>query len=332
MRGIWKYAELLPSVECRVTLEEGNTPLFKISSEIFLKDESRNPTGSFEDRASAFAISYLLDRGEKRVICDSDADRCLSLATYAAAAGLECLSPIMNLPLSLLGARFTDQKTSLREKFYHIGEMTIAFEIAEELEPEVVVIPMGSGSNVWMVWEGFKLAQERGMIEKLPEIIAVKPKFSKDSVARELIQEPIFEKEAMKALKESGGRVIPVSEEEILKAQRTLAKMGFLMSSSGAISYSALPEVKGRMTVFLLTGGFRKSFYEVSGTKEIVLSLLIERPSSGYSLWKELREYKSISVQAVYQHLRELEKKGLVEKRGNLYHVTSKGKMALTKI
>jgi|Deesub1362B_J571_1020462.scaffolds.fasta_scaffold00041_129 threonine synthase len=332
MKGIWKYEDLLPPVERRISLGEGDTPLFQLSSEIFLKDESRNPTGSFEDRASAFAISWLLDRGETKVICDEDLDRCLSLATYAAKAGMECLTPIMNLSLSLLGAKYTKRGEILKERFYHIGEMTIAFEIAERIDPEVIVLPMGSGSNVSMIWEGFKIALDSGMSERLPKIIAVKPKFPKDSIARELIQKPIFKKSALKAIKESNGKLISVSEEEILRAQRSLAKMGFLLSPSGAIAYSALSEVKGRKAVLLLTGSFRGVALEVSGTKEIILHLLLETPSHGYALWKRLREYKPISVQAVYQHLRELESKMLVERDDEgIYRVTSKGKMLLVK-
>ncbi|MBC7115381.1 MAG: threonine synthase [Archaeoglobi archaeon] len=332
MRGIWKYRDLLPSVRNRVTLGEGGTPLFQISSEIFLKDESRNPTGSFEDRASAFAVSWLLDRGVRKVICDDDIDRCLSLATYSAAAGLECFAPLMNLPLSLLGAKFTEERVSLREPFYHLGEMTIAFEIAEEVEPDAVVIPMGSGSNVVMVWKGFRIASEAGMIERLPKIFAVRPRLSKGSIARELTQEPLFLKDALRAVKESGGRVIEAGDEEIIRAQRSLAKMGFLMSSSGSVAYSAIKEVREMTSVFLLTGRFRGFTRKIGETKEIILSILAECPSSGYSLWKSVSEHRKISIQAIYQHLRELEEREMVEKRDGKYHVTSKGRMLLAEI
>ncbi|MEM2192261.1 MAG: pyridoxal-phosphate dependent enzyme, partial [Candidatus Hadarchaeales archaeon] len=95
--GVWKYRELLPA-EKRVTLGEGGTPLLKSGKlaeelglkNLYLKDETRNPTGSFKDRMMAVGVSKAVEFGAGAVVTASSGNAAISLAAYAANAGLTC--------------------------------------------------------------------------------------------------------------------------------------------------------------------------------------------------------------------------------------------------
>src|SRR5208283_390646 len=71
VQGFWKYKEILPPVKHMVSLGEGGTPLHKAErlakavglKELYLKDETRNPTNSYRDRAAAFLTSNAIDQG-----------------------------------------------------------------------------------------------------------------------------------------------------------------------------------------------------------------------------------------------------------------------------
>src|SRR5574344_2741208 len=95
-----KYKNQLPVSEKTpvITLNEGNTPLVRaynlekklnINSEIYLKLEGLNPTGSFKDRGMTMAVSKAVEEGSKAVICASTGNTSASAAAYAARAGIK---------------------------------------------------------------------------------------------------------------------------------------------------------------------------------------------------------------------------------------------------
>jgi len=76
-QGFWRYRQLLPPVKHMVSLGEGGTPLHKAErlakavglKDLYLKDETRNPTSSYRDRAAAFLTSNAIDQGFEALVC-----------------------------------------------------------------------------------------------------------------------------------------------------------------------------------------------------------------------------------------------------------------------
>jgi threonine synthase len=213
-RSIWRYRELLPfsDFSSAVSLGEGGTPLIKSVNlgrqlgfkNLYIKDESLNPTGSFKDRGSSVGISMARQIGVKAVGCVSTGNMAVSVAAYSARAGLRCVilipvdTPLQKvLPMVVHGATVIMMEKPYPEIFeagleiskefniYWIhsdapmrieGQKTCAFEIWEQLGqkvPDKVIIPVSSGGNISSHWKGWKELKQIGIINKLPAMIAI---------------------------------------------------------------------------------------------------------------------------------------------------------------
>ncbi|MBI5573674.1 MAG: threonine synthase [Elusimicrobia bacterium] len=179
-----------------ITLYEGNTPLLRakniekfldINSEIYLKVEGANPTGSFKDRGMTMAISKAVEEGSRAVICASTGNTAASAAAYSARAGLKCSVIIPNGSIALgklsqammhgakiiaLKGNFDDALKivlEITEKYpitlvnslnpHRIeGQKTAAFEIIDFLgrTPDYHFIPVGNAGNITAYWKGYK--------------------------------------------------------------------------------------------------------------------------------------------------------------------------------
>ncbi|MUN27957.1 threonine synthase [Sulfuracidifex metallicus] len=163
------------------------------------------------------------------------------------------------------------------------GQKTIAFEITEEIGvPDAVIVPVGNAGNIYAIWKGFTELVKAGVTEKIPRMIGVQaegaspiakafiegsqsPLFTDnpETVATAIrIGKPVNWRKAMKAVRESRGTMLVVSDNEILKAQRDLARkegVGAEPASSASLAgyYKALdrkivyPDEK---VVLILTG------------------------------------------------------------------------------
>ncbi|MCL1898742.1 MAG: pyridoxal-phosphate dependent enzyme, partial [Micrococcales bacterium] len=98
--SMWRYLDLLPvSADNAVSIGEGNTPLLAVPRlgkklgvpNLFVKDESRNPTGSFKDRLAAGAVSAAKELGKRVVVGSSSGNAGAAVAAMAARAGLPCV-------------------------------------------------------------------------------------------------------------------------------------------------------------------------------------------------------------------------------------------------
>ena len=207
------YSAFLPQVpdDCVVTLLEGNTPLLPApglarqiapGTEIFLKCEGLNPTGSFKDRGMTMAVSKAKAAGSDSVICASTGNTSASAAAYASRAGMKAfvLIPDGRIALGKLsqamihGARviqilgnFDQALTLVREisenypvtlvnsiNPYRIeGQKSAAFEICDALgdPPDYHVLPVGNAGNITAYWAGYKAYREAGRIGKLPKML-----------------------------------------------------------------------------------------------------------------------------------------------------------------
>ncbi len=303
-----------------ISLNEGNTPLALLARtseelkqpKLFVKNEGINPTGVFKDRGSLVELSKAKELNAKAVVCASTGNMAASVSAYAAVAGLPCYVLIPeNTPLGKLaqamsyGARvlsirgtYTDccelaEKMAEKYKFYLAGDYvfrsegqkTIAFEIVEQLGwkiPDVVVVPVGCGTNLAAIWKGFLEFKKLGFIKKLPKIIGVQPEGCSTVVAafeKKLkkspfvkhpktvcsavgIGRPLDDMKALEAIRDSGGIGITVTESEVLKAQNNLgAKEAIFVEPSAALPLAAIKKLqrkkvikKSDMVVLIATG------------------------------------------------------------------------------
>jgi len=207
---VWsKYLPLLPISKYRIHLNEKKTPLIKAErygktvgiSNLWIKDESKNPTGSFKDRESIVAINMALELGINDLLTVSSGNAAVSTSAYAQKAGLTsiCLVP-KNLSvgkrilLSLYGAKIRfvggDYEQIYRQVIDHSdsawnvtpglnpykeeGVKSLGFEIWEELGvPDLIVVPCGNGTLLWAVFKAFWELKILGKINNLPRMIGV---------------------------------------------------------------------------------------------------------------------------------------------------------------
>ena len=214
--GIWRYAELLP-VDAPPTrgLAVGSTPLLAADrlapdlglDRLWIKDDTRNPSLSFKDRAVAVAAARAVEFGVEALACASTGN--LAGATAAAAAALG-LPAYVFIPADLEPAKvdhalaygatvvpiegtYDDVNRLCLEvadetgwgfvninlrPFYAEGSKTLAYEIAESLgwrSPDVVVGPVASGAMFTRVARGFEELVELGLIERPPDPLRRRP-------------------------------------------------------------------------------------------------------------------------------------------------------------
>jgi threonine synthase len=413
--GFWRYVSLLPPVrkENIITLGEGGTPLRRAKNlskklgvkNLFLKDETMNPTNSFRDRAAALMISNALDLGYKKVICASNGNLGASIAAYSANAGVKSTIIVpKRVDLGKLAqmhiydaeiiekGEIVDEAITEAEKIadgnYQAtpelnpltieAQKTISIEIFEQHGvPDWLLVPTGSGSTAYSLWKGFRELKALDMIKKEPRIVIIQPlgcapiteayKTNKDIVAVKnpetralalLVANPAYGKLALQAVRESNGISLAVPDEQTLEAERLLAKSeGIFVEPASATAIASLQNLvsKGRISesetvVCLLTAtglkapyvlealtkdrmesrretlGLRARGWDIS-TKLKILRLLDLGDSYGYEIWKATG--KKISIQAVYQHLDDMEQKNLVssltKERRRYFTITEKG-------
>ena len=88
--SLWRYKSVLPDTQTVISLGEGHTPLIPISNNVYVKDETVNPTGSFKDRGMALAITMAKAQGVETICLPSAGNAGISAAAYCEAAGIEC--------------------------------------------------------------------------------------------------------------------------------------------------------------------------------------------------------------------------------------------------
>jgi threonine synthase len=213
---LWRYRELLPikDQENRVSLGEINTPLVaarKLGTrlglpKLWVKDESRLPTGTFKSRGLAMAVSKAKEFGLQRLAIPSAGNAAEALSAYAAQADMEAFifmpkdAPASNqLASHLHGAKvflvdglindagkivgagkeicqWFDVST-LKEPYRLEGKKTIGFELAEQFDwelPDVILYPTGGGTGLVGMWKAFSELGAMGWVgQNRPRMIAV---------------------------------------------------------------------------------------------------------------------------------------------------------------
>ncbi len=213
---MWRYREVLPVINDAniVTLGEGLTPLTRAArlaaklglSNLFIKDESINPTGSFKARGLAMAVSRALELGARKLAIPSAGNAAGALAAYAARAGLEAYifmprdTPRANIiecqytgaRVELIDGLITDcaaeitrrkdaenwfDVSTLKEPYRIEGKKTLGYELAEQLSwtlPDVIIYPTGGGTGLVGMWKAFDEMEALGWIDsKRPRMVSV---------------------------------------------------------------------------------------------------------------------------------------------------------------
>jgi len=214
--SVWRYRDFMPIHEATklVTLNEGGTGLHRSArlcaelglTNLWVKNEGENPTGSFKDRGMTVGVTKAVELGARHVICASTGNTSASLAAYAARAGIKCtvlipsgkiaygkLSQAMIHGAKVLQIRGNFDEAlefvlKLAEKHKSIyllnsinpfrieGQKSLGYEICEQLNneaPDRIIIPVGNAGNISAVWKGLTEFYKLGYINKLPKMTGI---------------------------------------------------------------------------------------------------------------------------------------------------------------
>jgi len=335
-RTIWRYRDLLPvDDEAPVDLGAGYTPLHRADrlaaelglGELWVKDDTANPTGSFKDRVVSVALTKARRLGFKVAACASTGNLANSVAAHAARAGmasvvlipqdLEEAKVIMTAvyggtvvavegaydDVNRLCAELTSEHPSWAfvnvnvRTYYAEGSKTLAFEVAEQLgwqAPDHVVVPIASGSQLTKVAKGFAELGTVGLLDETPQVRVsgaqaagcspVATAFAEGSdvvrpvkaqtIAKSLsIGNPADGWYALQAVRESGGAIAAVTDDEIIEGIRLLARTeGIFAETAGGVTIATLAKLaaegvvrRDERVVALVTGHGLKTVEALAG-------------------------------------------------------------------
>ena len=212
-RDLWRYRELLPVLDesARVDLAVGCTPLRRAADlgealdvrEVWVKDDTVNPTYSFKDRPVAVAVAKAREWDLPAIGCASTGNLAAATAAAAAKAHLPCyvfapasLEPAKLLAPRIFGATVVPIEGTYDDAnrialltadrrgwgfvninvrpYYAEGSKTLLFETWEQLGfelPDVIVVPLGSGLLMTSLEKGFRELRELGEVADPPRLV-----------------------------------------------------------------------------------------------------------------------------------------------------------------
>ncbi len=216
-KNMWRYKEVLPVKEVPEQFTDiGFTPLYKSSrlskfiglKELYIKNDTLNPTGSFKDRPASVAITKSLEFGFKAIGTSSTGNLAAAVAALSSRVGLSSfvlipsnteLSKVVQaiaygsnvllvngnydelnfLTLQLAESGLYGLANVNLRPYYAEGSKTLAYEIAEQLDwslPDKIIIPMASGALLYMIWKGLNELKALNLVEnKNVALIGVQP-------------------------------------------------------------------------------------------------------------------------------------------------------------
>lgn len=253
---------------------------------LLIKDETRNPTGSFIDRGSTVLVSLARERGVKACSCLTTGNLGASLAAYCAKAGISARIAIhanadrgklyqmiaygAQVEVSSRAAERITGGGSLLvtagNPYVLEGEKTTGFEIVQDLGwtvPDAIVVPVGTGGHLSLIWRGISQLKESGLIDDSPcRLIGVQLKGSAsivgasrprtaDSTGEPFTEldgsEPILGNVAVRAIRESRGDGVETTAAEVIGATGLLARTeGIFAEPASASAIAALGLAKSR--------------------------------------------------------------------------------------
>jgi threonine synthase len=295
--SLWRYREVLPLLEGEVSLVEGWTPLLRVDDGHFVKDEARNPTGSFKARGMSVAVSMAKLFGARALAAPSAGNAAGALAAYGAAAGIpvivamprdtprpfveECR--LYGAEVHLVDGTIADagkwlrehgpegafDVSTLREPHRIEGKKTMAFELFEQLGgelPDVVVYPTGGGTGLIGMWKACDEMQALGWMDsRRPRLVSVQAEgcapvvraFQENAEVTVpwpnattrayglRVPSPLGGFLCLRALRETNGTAVTVSEDAIARATTELAaRTGIDVCPEGGAAWAATTELR----------------------------------------------------------------------------------------
>ncbi len=334
--SVWRYADLLPLEDARRSappVQVGWTPLYHAEttgarlglSNLYIKDDGRNPTASFKDRASTVVVAKARELGVEIITTASTGNAGAALAGMAAAARMPAVifvpetAPQAKIAqLLIYGSRVMlvkgnyDQAVALclaaskefgwycRNTAYNPytveGKKTATLEIVEQLgwrAPDRIFVSVGDGNIISGLWKGLRDLAALGWLDKMPKLMGIQAEGSAaccnawragtekitpvnaqtvaDSISADI---PLDGVRAVRAVRETGGAYLTVSDAEILAAIPELARSaGVFSEPAGAAAYAGLKKAvhqgmigSDETIVCLITG---------NGLKDIASAMLV---------------------------------------------------------
>lgn len=301
-RNHWRYEELLPLTSEAVPhhWQVGWTPVIDAPrlaqqlglGKIVFKDDGRNPSGSFKDRASSVGVAHALQVGAGTIACASTGNAASSLACHTALAGLPAkifvphTAPEPKLAQLLVYGATVYSVQGTYDQAYQLcsaaceqfgwynrncainpvlveGKKTGGLEIAEQSQffsgvPEWVAVSVGDGCTIAGIWKGLVEMHTLGVIDRLPRLLGVQAAGVApimraletgelpDSVAGETladsidVAEPRNWRKAVRAMRDSQGVMVGVSDEQIIEAIRLGGRHGVFAEPAAAAALAGV--------------------------------------------------------------------------------------------
>ena len=320
--SMWRYRPLLPIEDCAAVppLAIGWTPVYPLPAlaaqfgikQLLIKDDGRNPTGSFKDRPSALAVVKATEAGAQVITTASSGNAGSALAGICASVGM---GSVIFVPSSAPAAKVAQllvygsrvvlvegtydeaydlciaaakrfgwyQRSTGFNPFTREGKKTAALEICEQLDwqvPDKVIVSVGDGNIISGLWKGFRDFHRLGFIDRLPQLVGVQAAGaaavvnavnsdgeirpgSAHTIADSInVGQPRDGRAAVRAIRDSGGRGVTVTDDEILAAIGTLARAtGVFAEPAAAASYAGFLRLcesgvfkPGERVLLMLTG------------------------------------------------------------------------------
>ncbi|MEP7327520.1 MAG: threonine synthase [Gemmatimonadota bacterium] len=303
-RGMWRFRKLMPIMpgENPVTLGEGDTPLLRLPhtgrrlgfSNLWMKDEAVNPTGSFKARGLSAAITRAQAAGVTGFVIPTAGNAGVAAAAYGASAGIpvrvyapDTTPPAILAQIVSFGGDLVRLKghigdcgraargyaaeakamdlSTLREPYRIEGKKTLGIEIALSMGwtlPAAIIYPTGGGTGLIGMWKAFQELRAAGWISgALPKMFSVQssgcapvvrafeagqlqsePWAEPWTVASGLrVPAPLGDRLILRAISESGGGAIAVSDEDLMEEAGMVAREeGIDMSPEGGAAVAAV--------------------------------------------------------------------------------------------
>lgn len=284
---MWRYMPLYP-VETRIDGPPiGWTPLIAAKklgeflglTSLYVKDDGRNPSASFKDRASAIALVRAREMGLDLVTGASTGNAASSTAVLAAAMGIKArifipkaapkakVAQILAFGAEVLAVDgvYDDafdlclaatkrygwyNRNTGYNPFTREGKKSVSFEICEQLcwkVPDLVVVPVGDGNIISGVAKGFSDFHRIGFIDRIPRLLAVQAEHS-DAVVRALEGDGTIPKVSGETVADSISVCVPRDGEAAVQAVQ--ASKGFALRVTDEEILAAIPELARRAAVF----------------------------------------------------------------------------------
>ncbi|HSJ36322.1 MAG TPA: threonine synthase [Acidimicrobiia bacterium] len=301
--SMWRYGPVLPvEAGSAISLGEGWTPLIEAGPRRWIKDEARNPTGSFKARGMSMAVSAAARLGAGRLVAPSAGNAAGALAAYGALADIPVLVAMpVDTPrpfieecrhygaeVELVSGTIADagrwlaahstpddfDLSTLKEPYRIEGKKTMAYEIWEQFGgelPDVIFYPTGGGTGLVGMWKALDEMEEMGWIgSSRPRLVSVQAAGCapvvrafeagapvtepwEDAVTTAYglrVPSPIGGFLCLRAVRETGGSALAVSEEEIRPAAaRLAAASGVDVCPEGGAAWAALERMQAEGSV-----------------------------------------------------------------------------------